>query len=103
MTSPSPQKREAELQKKLDGMSRGSVNYTPQAIELLLAKVDQIKKGRWYQSAELWVALAAAIASCLAAYAAFYPPQATTGAGANQQFEKTTAPAPHTPASSRMP
>ena len=39
--------RESDLQKQLDGMSRGSVNHEPLARELLLLKLENLKKPHW--------------------------------------------------------
>lgn len=47
MTKPTPQEREAKLQKQLEGMSRGSVNHEPLTRELILLKLDRLKKPHW--------------------------------------------------------
>ena len=47
MPSPTPDKREAELQKQLDGMSRGSINHEPVSRELILLRLEKLKKPHW--------------------------------------------------------
>ncbi len=72
MSLPNSKEREAELQAKLDRGGYGDVNHEAISRELLLLKLERLKKGPWYKSAELWVSLVAAIAACLAAWAAFF-------------------------------
>ena len=47
MSLPAPDDHESELQKQLDGMSRGNVNHEPLTRELILLKIEKLKKPHW--------------------------------------------------------
>ena len=72
MSLPNSKEREAELQAKLDRIGYGDVSHEAISRELLLLKLERLKKTPWYKSPEFWAAAVAALASCLAAYAAFF-------------------------------
>lgn len=74
MTLPNSKEREDRLQKQLDSNGPGNVNNKELLAELQLIKLDRLKNETWYKSPTFWVAAVAALASCIAAYAALFPP-----------------------------
>jgi hypothetical protein len=80
MSSPNSKQREIELQEKLDKIGYGHMEHEAISRELLLVKLERLKKGPWYKSPELWVAIVGAIAACLAAYASCSTPKKSSPA-----------------------